>query len=313
MTDAPPPDRPLLDSEGRPITPRYVELRSLVRGTYDLQRLRIMMGNRIVAQFKAKLGQRPGLSEEDELDEESVSVLADLRKDFDKLMDGVKQVKLATFKASPLISTFTEFVILQQYLEMEEMEKRHFLQMGKVLKEIPFYVQWLSEVQGVGPAMAGVILSEVDIRRAKYPSSLWQYAGLGVEADGAGTSRRKEHMHRIAYRNKDGEMAERNGIRFNPFLKTKLMGVLANSFVKQSAEKCPYRKVYDNYKHRLESHPKWAAESKGHRHEAAKRYAVKMFLIDLYKAWRAHDGYPVAPPYSEAKLGMRAHGEGQAG
>ena len=307
-----PDPRVILDSEGRPIEPRYTELRSLVRGAYDIQALRIMMGNRICAQFKAKLGQRPGKSEEDDLDEEGASVLKELRAEFKKLMDGVKQVKLATFKATPIISTFTEFTLLQQYLDLEEMEKRHFNQFAKVLQEIPFYNDWLEAIPGCGPAMAGVILSEIDIRRAKYPSSLWQYAGLGVESDGRGTSRRKEHLHAIAYTDKDGNPAERQGIRFNPLLKTKLMGVLSNSFVKMSPEKCKYRKIYDDYKHRLESHPKWQAESKGHRHEASKRYAVKMFLIDLYVAWRAHDGYPVAKPYHEAKLGMRAHGDGQA-
>jgi hypothetical protein len=35
-------------------------LRSMVRGSYDLQKLRIESGNRLVATFKAKLGHKPG-------------------------------------------------------------------------------------------------------------------------------------------------------------------------------------------------------------------------------------------------------------
>ena len=38
-------------------------LRTSVRGAYDLQKLRISTGNRIVANFKAKLGQLPGKAE----------------------------------------------------------------------------------------------------------------------------------------------------------------------------------------------------------------------------------------------------------
>src|SRR5690349_19022065 len=99
-----------------------VNLRTIVRGAYDIQKLRIMTGNRIVAQFKAKLGQKPSESE-DEIDEEGQDLLVKLRADFKLMMDGVKTVKLATFKATPLISTSTEFCLLQQYLDLEESEK----------------------------------------------------------------------------------------------------------------------------------------------------------------------------------------------
>jgi hypothetical protein len=44
-------------------------------------------------------------------------------------------------------------------------------------------------------------------------------------------------------------------------------------------------------------------KSKGHRHNMAIRYMIKIFLIDLYKNWRALEGLPVAPSYAEAKLG----------
>jgi hypothetical protein len=32
---------------------------------------------------------------------------------------------------------------------------------------------------------------------------------------------------------------------------------------------------------------------------------IKRFLVDLYKAWRPLEGLPVAPEYSEAKLGLK--------
>ncbi len=132
-------------------------LRTIVRGAYDIQKLRIMMGNRIVAQFKAKLGQKPSESE-DEIDDEGQDLLKELRADFKTMMDGVKTVKLATFKATQLISTFTEFCLFQQFMDLEESEGRHFRNLGKVLLEYPIFTEYLDTVKGIGPAMAAVIM-----------------------------------------------------------------------------------------------------------------------------------------------------------
>lgn len=285
-------------------------IRAVVRGVYAIQQLRIQTGNRIVAQFKAKLGQKPGEPEE-ELDEESKTILEDLRAAYKLMMDGVKKAKLATFKATPLISNFTEFSLLMQYLDLEECEKTHFKNLEQMLSDHPLirerqphepeHVGWLGRVSGVGPAMAGVIISEIDIHRAPYVSSLWQYAGLGVEADGRGTSKRSEHLHEITYTNKEGNEDTRKGIRFDPFLKTKLMGVLSGSFLR--VKNSPYRVFYDQYKHRIENNPKWMETTKGHRHNASLRFMIKQFLADLYDNWRKLEGLPATVRYQEAKLG----------
>ena len=129
------------------------------------------------------------------------------------------------------------------------------------------------------------------------------YAGLDVACDGKGRSRKQEHLVNREYTTADGEIKERRGITFNPFLKTKLMGVLATSFLRVGEN--PYRTIYDNYKHRLQS--KWGDERKGHIHNASLRYMVKIFLIDLYSNWRQIEGLPVSKTYQEAKLG-HAHG-----
>ena len=39
-------------------------LKSFVRGAYDIQALRIQMGGRIVANFKSKLGMEPSVKED---------------------------------------------------------------------------------------------------------------------------------------------------------------------------------------------------------------------------------------------------------
>ena len=278
-------------------------LKTIVRGAYDIQKNRIQTGNRLVGNFKAKLGQAPS-EKEDTIDKEGQQVLANLRRSHKLLTEGVASFpRQATFKGDEVISDYTELCLVDNYLELEAQEKSHFRRLGNILKGYPIYNEFLLGVTGVGPAMAGVMLSEIDITKAEYPSSLHKYAGLDVASDGQGRSRKKEHLEDSEYVDAEGEVKVKKGITFNPFLKTKLVGVLGSSFIKQSPDKCVYRKIYDDYKHRLEHMDAHKEKSKGHRHNMAVRYMVKMFLVDLYNAWRRIEGLPVAPTYSEAKLG----------
>ena len=64
-------------------------LRTMVRSAYDLQKLRIEMGNRLVAQFKSKLGGQPSKKESDTIDEEGQDLLNELKAHFRKLTEGV--------------------------------------------------------------------------------------------------------------------------------------------------------------------------------------------------------------------------------
>ena len=345
-------------------------IKTIVRGVYDIQKLRIQMGNRIVGNFKAKLGQKPGESE-DTLDQESKDLLAKIRKDFDLVADGVvdhdeddKRKKKAAAVAShmhalldkhfatitqdgvpskkkfvgdPVISDYTELVLLQQYKELVAQENRQFSTLESVLRDYPIWTEFMEHVTGCGPAMAGVIISEIDIHKAKYPSSLWMYAGLDVAPNGEGRSRKADHLIDREYLSREGKVETKKSITFNPFLKTKLTGVLAGSFIKtgrkysatQMAEMAgvpdgevkvwkkankplgefnsKYAKAYYDYKNRLENHPVHKEKTKGHRHSMALRYIVKLFLIDLHTEWRTLEGLPTSVPYHEAKLGLK-HG-----
>lgn len=301
-------------------------IRAIVRGVYDLQKMRIETGNRLVAAFKSKLGIAPGQKEND-AEKDAVDLLDQLKLSFDNITEGVLSIptmksfqkKLEKLKEPTLISSYAELTLSAQYFQLLRDEQEQFKRLGDLVSEFPIWTHFLEGVRGVGPAMAGIIISEIDIHKAEYPSSLWAYAGLDVvqvtdestgEIRGEGRSRRAAHLVDVEYTDKDGNTATRKSITYNPWLKTKLMGVLGTLFVKQPADKSPYRKAYDDYKFRLENHPKWAERSKLHRHQAAIRYAVKRFLVDLYKVWRELENLPVAPEYAEAKLGM-VHGSAE--
>ena len=283
-------------------------IREMVRGAYDLQELRIASGNRLVADFRSRAGQGPG-KKSDTLDKEAVEIIDVLRGSYGRLTDGVadniRSLRARNFRGDKVISDYAVFCLVKEYLNLERSEKEHFADVGEVLMECPVYSKWMKDVKGVGPQMAGVIISEVDITKATYPSSIWKYAGLDVGPDGRGRGRYAEHLVDVDYVDKDGNDATRKSITFNPFLKTKLVGVLASSFLRVGPN--PYREIYHNYKARLEASPKHQEKSKGHRHSMAKRYMIKRFLVDLYVAWRELEELPVAQEYSVAKLGME-HG-----
>ena len=190
----------------------------------------------------------------------------------------------------------------------------------KQLKRYPIY-QWLSEQKGCGPTMSGVLLSEININRCNTVSALWHFAGLSVDSQ----------THK-AVRRKKGEK-----VTYSPFLRDKMLGVLSECLIKCNS---PWRKFYDDYKHRKKTtmvkvcmgcankppkekkeckRPKckncegkvydvpWGA-SDLHRANAAKRYMIKMFLMEMWVKWRTLEGLDTRPPYCVEYLGVVHHG-----
>ena len=195
----------------------------------------------------------------------------------------------------------------------QNIEKMLSKEIEKIVKEQPIWNAFLDGVKGCGPLMSAVILSEIDIEKATTVSKIWQYCGLNP-----GLVRGKKRIQKSGQK---FEIVETDtmvhGDRktpgfvapYNSWLRTKLCGVLADCMIKsQSSYALNY---YYPYKNRLEQEENvvaggnktWKEESKGHRDRAAKRYMIKMFLKDLYAAWREVEGLPVRKPYQEEYLG----------
>lgn len=181
-------------------------------------------------------------------------------------------------------------VLLERRDQVFAFEEVTGKELAKLVHTHPLWKAFLSQVKGCGESVAAVIISEFDINKAPTVSNLWSFAGLAPGKD------RKVKGQKCPY---------------NQFLRAKLCGVLGSSFLKCSS---PYRQYYDDMKHRLES-ADWGTASKnptdkkrpkaGHQHKAATRYMIKMFLRDLYVAWRTIEGLPVREPYQEEYLGKK--------
>ncbi len=301
-------------------------IKPMIKGMYDAQKLRIQVGLRIVASFKHDLAVDDGeenaelegvIIEKEELPKKASDLMKALLMEHRLITDAIASsgVKVRSLKPElfrqdgiKLISNETEYQLLKHYNDLLTTEKDLAKYVTRLVKENPLYTEYLEQIPGMGPIMAGVIMTGFDISKARYASSLWAYAGLDVvNVDGVyeGRSKKAAHLVDKTYVDKKGKITETKGITFNSFLKTKMVGVLGPSFVR--SKKGKYREVYDNYKHRLQNRPDLVNHSKGHINNMTIRYTVKMFLLELYAVWRKMDGLPVHEPYHVAKLGLSNH------
>lgn len=297
----------IIETELGEVSPAIKNLRAMVKTVYGFQFMRIITGNRIAANFRSKLGLKP--SEKEKEDKESQKTLVDLRVRYKRITDGIANEgipKMKNFKGDELITEWGELALLENYFSLLAREEKMFRQIEMIMVDFPIYSEFLHKIKGCGPAMSAIIVSCMDIRKAKYVSSLWKYSGLAVMPDGKAQSMRKEHLVLVKYKDKDGVEKEKLSITFNPFVKSKMLGVLASSFLRSGNDK--YAPIYQNYKHRLENHAIYKDTTKLHRHRMASRYMIKEFYKDLYATWRPIEGLPVHPEYSIAKLGMIPHG-----
>lgn len=279
------------------------ELRALVRTMYDFQSMRIITANRL------RLKKDESKMAEDYMDDAEIS-----EKDYNAV-------------------DFT-------YKQSQRVEKRLLKEISRIVKTEPIYNEFLIKVLGCGELMSAAILCEFDIKIATTVSKMWQFAGLNsglVRGKKIIKVTKKTDMANLIkeYENKKGEkcaiIQSDEMIRgdkklagfvapYNSWLRTKLIGVLAGGMIKaggsQNENKINYAvKFYYPYKQRLEQEENkvmhigketaWKDVSKGHRDSAAKRYMIKMFVKDLYVAWRTIEGLPVRPSYQEEYLGHK--------
>jgi hypothetical protein len=222
-----------------------------------------------------------------------------------------------------------DLAILERRAKSLHREEREALRdVEQHLRTIHAYTELLADrvrFRGIGPTMAGVILSEIDIYRAATPSQIWSFAGLapvafhaccrcGVEVDKipdvtghyehptARTScERKGDLlfdEDVVIRRRAARPQKGVKLSYNKFLRTKMVGVLGAVLLQVDS---PYRRFYDAYKGRKSS-AGWG-KSDAHRHRAAVRYMVKTLLADIWRGWRTVEGLPVRSSYQEEYLG----------
>lgn len=289
------------------------KIRSLVSSVYDIQKLRIAVGNRIVASFNTQLAENT----DEESESEKTKFLYKLLLEWKDITTAYVENKVTikaylAKKGSDLsyIKTVSDYKLIQHYNELVETEKGMTKLVTVEVTQHPMWDLFFKDVIGCGPMMAAIILSYFDIDKARHPSAFWKYAGLDV-VDGKG--RTMGMLVDKVYEKQDGTKVETVGISYNPFVKTKLLGVLATGFLKKPG--CHYDEVYRGYKARIEQRNVTMEKprTKAHINRMALRYCVKMFLRDLWVVWREQAGYDVGvSEYEVQYLGHDPHGYNEA-
>lgn len=172
--------------------------------------------------------------------------------------------------------------------------------------------RWMKEIKGIGPVISAGYLANVDITKSNTAGKLWAICGVAPGRD------RRVKGERLAY---------------NPALK-RLTWLVGQSFKRLSAgdEDAYYRHVYDRRKAyelgkneagdyaetaaRILTEKKFGSDTKakefyskgmlppGHVDARAARYAAKMFLSDLQRAWWWHEtGTEPPAPYPISIMG----------
>jgi len=168
--------------------------------------------------------------------------------------------------------------MLESYFErFHGIEKDIAKYIAAQIKQHPMW-EWFDDVKGIGPILAGALISTIDIEQAQHASSVWQYAGLAPDQ-----------------KRKKGQK-----ISWNPFLKMTCFKI-GESFVKTKGE---YRKIYETsrmfYDNKFPEEVKEGKRvlyTKGHRHAMARRRCVKLFLSDMWVVWRQKYDLPISEPF----------------
>ena len=199
--------------------------------------------------------------------------------------DGSKTVNAEEAASTMKTSDEHKEFVSKMTAHLREFEDMWVDHLHSCIKKHPVYTRWISNVSGIGPALAGDLLAEYKVEKIYYIGQLFQYAGI------VGSTKRVK-----------GQKAN-----YNVYLKKRLLGVLPGCFLKARS---PYAVVY--YQARLQYLNRWMNSdeegkkslSLAHQHAMANRKMIQQFIKDYYVAFRTVMDIPVIKSYEEEKLGM---------
>lgn len=168
------------------------QIRCLISNIYDIQKLRIAAGNRIVQSFYIQLGIKPSTSP-DNADKEEKKMIDRLKIEYKKISDGVaenlnsikKQIKELSKndKDFNLIRTEMDYKLVDSYMMLLKSEEEAIKVLDKYVKSHPLYDAFFEPIKGCGTLMSAVCIAYLDPRKADHVSSFFKYCGLDTVQD----------------------------------------------------------------------------------------------------------------------------------
>ena len=303
---------------------KYAQLKTLCRTLYDYQAIRIALYNRIVSReyleelvdsTESKKGKEMTDEQKSKRRAKLIESMISWYKEYHEKVEAprtirgkVKNLETLTAETNGPITDYLKYTIVKDYVNISEREADIKAVMTLALRDFPIYNEFLKDAPGCGPMMSAIIITNLDVHKAKHVSSFWRYCGLDTwenpeTGERVARSNKKEQLIERDYIDRNGKPAKKLSVTYNPAFRTKMLGVLGDSFIKHGKQ---YRVIYDNAKTKYSTgRDGW---SKQRIHRAAIRIAVREFLRDLWTKWRELEGYPPEDDWNTMTRG-RAHGE----
>lgn len=171
------------------------QIRCLIANVYDLQKLRISAGNRLVQSFYLQLGVAPSTSPDD-VDKEEKKMIDRLKAEYKRITDTVaennKSIKsnIKALRESDeegkrltLIRNDQDFKLIESYTYLLKAEEESTKSLDKYVKQHKLWDAFFADIKGCGTLMSAVCIAYLDPYVAKYPSSFFRYCGMDTVQD----------------------------------------------------------------------------------------------------------------------------------
>ena len=171
------------------------QIRCLISNVYDLQKMRISAGNRLVQSFYIKLGVEPSTSP-DNADKEEKKMIDKLKNDYKRISDAISENNSSIKKAIKDINSSKDdkdvlsvvqddmdYKLIESYMMLLKSEEDSIKVLDTYVKQHPLWEQFFEPIKGCGTLMSAVCIAYLDIYKARYVSSFYRYAGLDTVQD----------------------------------------------------------------------------------------------------------------------------------
>jgi len=169
-------------------------IRVLVSNLYDLQKLRVAAGNRLVQSFYQQLGVASGESPDD-MDKAEKNMINLLKEDYKRITDMVVEkgktiksiIKMYSDEGSDnklnIVRNEIDYRLIHSYMLLLESEEESTKVLDKYVKEHPLWDKFFADIKGCGTLMSAVCIAYLNPYKARHVSSFYRYCGLDTVQD----------------------------------------------------------------------------------------------------------------------------------
>lgn len=169
------------------------QIRCLISNVYDLQKMQISAGNRIVSSFYLSMGINPQEKLENS-DEGDQKMLQKLKTEYKRITDYAAEksvtnrsaIKTLTGDAKDpvkYIQSDIDYRLVDSYMKLLSSEEEATKVLDKYVKAHPLWDAFFKDIKGCGTLMSAVCIAYLDPYKARHVSCFFRYCGLDTVQD----------------------------------------------------------------------------------------------------------------------------------